>query len=62
MPSGRMLPEREVTRILSLCALQETNEAKERGRVFLERYGKTMYAERVRRSCATETDPTVTQH
>ncbi len=63
VPSGKMLPEREVTRILSLCALERRDEAAERGRMFLERYGKTMYAERVRRSCAvknveTEAEPT----
>lgn len=62
MPSGRMLPEREVTRILSLCALGTHDEAKARGRAFLLTYGKTLYAERVRRSCAGETETPVTQH
>ncbi len=63
--SGKMLPEREVTRIMSLCALERQDEAEERGRVFFERYGKTMYAERVRRSCAVknaETETGATKH
>ncbi len=62
MPSGRMLPEREVTRILSLCALGAHEEARTRGRTFLQSYGKTLYAERVRRSCASETETSITQH
>jgi hypothetical protein len=65
VPSGKMLPEREVTRIMSLCALERRDEAEERGRVFFERYGKTMYAERVRRSCAVknaETETGATKH
>jgi hypothetical protein len=62
MPTGRMLPEREVTRILSLCALGAHEEARSRGRTFLQSYGETLYAERVRRSCASETETSITQH
>jgi hypothetical protein len=62
MPRGRMLPEREVTRILSLCALGAHEEARTRGRTFLQNYGNTLYAERVRRSCASETETSITQH
>ncbi len=62
MPSGRMLPEREVTRILSLCALGAHEEARARGSAFLRSYGNTLYAERVRRSCASETETSLIQH
>lgn len=54
-PSGSLTPEREGTRVLALCAAGRTDEARSAGKRFLGAYGRSPLAERVRHSCATET-------
>jgi hypothetical protein len=51
-PKGVLVEERSATRILSLCQLERDAEAKQAAREFLERYPSSVYAERVRQSCA----------
>jgi hypothetical protein len=51
-PDGVLMEERAATRILSLCQLDRTEEARERGQRFLLDHARSVYAERVRRSCA----------
>jgi len=51
-PKGVLVEERNATRILSLCQLERVAEAKQAARDFLERYPSSVYAERVRQSCA----------
>lgn len=51
-PKGVLVEERSATRILSLCQLDRAAEAKQAARDFLERYPSSVYAERVRQSCA----------
>jgi hypothetical protein len=51
-PKGVLVEERSATRILSLCQLGRAAEAKQAARDFLERYPSSVYAERVRQSCA----------
>jgi hypothetical protein len=51
-PKGVLVEERSATRILSLCQLERAAEAKQAARDFLERYPSSVYAERVRQSCA----------
>jgi hypothetical protein len=53
-PKGVLIEERSATRVLSLCQLERVDEARGVARVFLERYPVSVYAERVRRSCAAE--------
>jgi hypothetical protein len=50
-PNGVLIEERSATRILSLCQLEQVDEARAAARVFLERYPASVYAERVRGSC-----------
>lgn len=52
-PNGVLVEERSATRILSLCQLERVAEAKQAARVFLGRYPSSVYAERVRQSCAS---------
>jgi hypothetical protein len=51
-PAGVLMEERSATRILSLCQLQRTDEARAQGQHFLAEHPRSVYAERVRRSCA----------
>jgi hypothetical protein len=51
-PDGVLMEERAATRILSLCQLDRKEEARERGHRFLLDHPRSVYAERVRRSCA----------
>lgn len=51
-PEGVLMEERAATRILSLCQLQRTEEARAQGLHFLAAHPRSVYAERVRRSCA----------
>ncbi|MEO8177376.1 MAG: hypothetical protein ABI895_00960 [Deltaproteobacteria bacterium] len=51
-PDGVLMEERAATRILSLCQLDRKQEARERGRRFLLAHPRSVYAERVRHSCA----------
>lgn len=51
-PKGVLVEERSATRILSLCQLERAAEAKRAARDFLELYPSSVYAERVRQSCA----------
>jgi hypothetical protein len=51
-PKGVLVEERSATRILSLCQLERAAEAKRAARGFLELYPSSVYAERVRQSCA----------
>jgi len=53
-PKGVLIEERSATRVLSLCKLGRTDEARQTARAFLERYPGSVYAERVRSSCAAE--------
>jgi len=53
-PKGVLLEERSATRILSLCMLGRTEEARGFGRRFQERYPGSVYAERVRGSCIAD--------
>jgi hypothetical protein len=51
-PNGVLMEEREATRILCLCALSRTDEARSRAQRFLTLHAASVYAERVRNSCA----------
>jgi hypothetical protein len=51
-PNGVLMEEREATRILCLCALARTDEARNRAQRFLTLHAASVYAERVRDSCA----------
>ncbi len=51
-PEGVLIEERRATRVLSLCQLERLDEAKQAAEAFLERYSASVYAERVRKSCA----------
>jgi len=51
-PEGVLMEERAATRILSLCQLDRKEEARERGHRFLLDHPRSVYAERVRHSCA----------
>jgi hypothetical protein len=51
-PKGVLVEERNATRILSLCQLERVAEAKQAARDFLGRYPSSVYAGRVRQSCA----------
>lgn len=53
-PRGVLLEERTATRILSLCLLGRDDEARSFGAEFLARHPSSVYAERVRASCATD--------
>ena len=51
-PNGVLMEERVATRILSLCQLDRVEEAREQGHRFLLDHPRSVYAERVRHSCA----------
>lgn len=51
-PAGVLIEERSATRVLSLCQLERVAEAKQAAQAFLARYPASVYAERVRKSCA----------
>jgi hypothetical protein len=51
-PNGVLMEERSATRILSLCQLERTQEARDQGHRFLAAHPRSVYAERVRDSCA----------
>ena len=51
-PDGVLMEERAATRILSLCQLERTDEARQQGHRFLLDHPRSVYAERVRHSCA----------
>jgi hypothetical protein len=51
-PNGVLMEERAATRILSLCQLERSEEAREQGHRFLAAHPRSVYAERVRDSCA----------
>jgi hypothetical protein len=51
-PRGLLLEERTATRVLSLCKLERVDAARREALRFLERYPASVYAERVRQSCA----------
>jgi hypothetical protein len=53
-PKGVLMEERRATRVLSLCLLGRTDEARRIGREFLAQHGSSVYAERVRASCAVD--------
>lgn len=53
-PKGVLMEERRATRVLSLCLLGRTDEARRFGRAFLAQHGSSVYAERVRASCAVD--------
>jgi hypothetical protein len=55
-PKGVLVEERSATRILSLCQLERVADARRAAREFLERYPSSVYAERVRQSCAASTE------
>lgn len=51
-PHGVLMEERSATRILSLCQLERTQEARDQGHRFLAAHPRSVYADRVRDSCA----------
>jgi hypothetical protein len=51
-PNGVLMEERSATRILSLCQLERTEEARDQGHRFLAAHPRSVYADRVRDSCA----------
>jgi hypothetical protein len=51
-PEGSLRTEAEAARVLSLCALGRTAEARQAGARFLERSGGSPLAGKVRASCA----------
>jgi len=51
-PNGVLMEERSATRILSLCQLERTEEARDQAHRFLAAHPRSVYAERVRDSCA----------
>lgn len=51
-PNGVLMEERSATRILSLCQLERTQEARDQGHRFLAAHPRSVYADRVRDSCA----------
>jgi hypothetical protein len=52
-PGGVLDEERSATRISSLCQLGRVSEAKQAANDFLQRSPSSVYAERVRKSCAS---------
>jgi len=51
-PNGVLMEERVATRILSLCQLDRADEARAQAQHFLLEHPRSVYAERVRHSCA----------
>lgn len=51
-PKGVLMEERRATRVLSLCLLGRVDEARRFGSEFLAQHASSVYAERVRASCA----------
>ena len=51
-PRGALLEERQATRVLSLCQLDRVSQALQGARDFLRNHPGSVYAERVRSSCA----------
>lgn len=53
-PKGVLLEERRATRVLSLCMLERTEEARRFAVEFEERHAGSVYAQRVRDSCVRD--------
>lgn len=51
-PTGALIPERVVTKVIALCALERVTEAQQQARWLLERKPDSVYAERLEKSCA----------
>jgi hypothetical protein len=51
-PEGALREERMAARVLALCAAGKLDEAEQAGRAFVSEMPNSMYAERVRTSCA----------
>jgi hypothetical protein len=50
-PKGALGPERDVSRIMALCALGRVEQAKKHATTFLRRHPSSALADRVRRTC-----------
>ena len=53
-PKGILIEERRATRVLSLCMLSRTDEARRFAAEFEERHSGSVYAQRVRESCVAD--------
>jgi hypothetical protein len=53
-PKGVLIEERRATRVLSLCMLERTEEARRFAAEFEQRHKGSVYAERVRESCVAD--------
>ena len=51
-PRGALGPERDVSRIMALCALGRVEQARDHATAFMRRHPRSALAERVRRTCA----------
>ena len=54
-PRGALREERAAAEVLALCANDLSGEAVGRGRAFLAKYPRSVYAARVRAACEPET-------
>ena len=57
-PHGALVPERTVTKVIALCALNRVDEARREAHVLLESKPNSVYAERIAQSCAAQTQST----
>lgn len=53
-PNGALVPERVVTKVIALCALERIAEAQQQARWLLESKPDSVYAERLEKSCAAQ--------
>jgi outer membrane protein assembly factor BamD (BamD/ComL family) len=56
-PHGKLVESRRVTRILALCQLGRTSEARDERERFLSRYPQSPFSNRVRAVCAETGTP-----
>jgi hypothetical protein len=56
-PQGKLVESRRVTRILALCQLGRTSEARDERERFLSRYPQSPFSNRVRAACAETGSP-----
>jgi hypothetical protein len=53
-PQGMLLQERRATKILALCLVGRSDEAKQESVRFFERWQDSVYADRLQNSCAAK--------
>jgi outer membrane protein assembly factor BamD (BamD/ComL family) len=56
-PRGVLAPERDVSRIMALCALGRTEKAKQHAATFVRRHPRSALTDRVRRTCVGDDLP-----